>query len=63
MTALSPRVPTVPNPCCIRYTPCKVRGRATVGPPEDLDGCVNRIVTCVKCQRSMLFSENTERQP
>ena len=41
-------VATVASPICA-YEHCRRKGRAVLGEPVDLGGCVNRSITCLTC--------------
>jgi len=51
---------TVPSPLCHREH-CRRGGRAVLGEPVDLGGCVNRSVRCLTCQITGVLS-TTARQ-
>lgn len=57
----APVVTGSPNWLCRFETKCG-EGRLSFGPSIDYEGCVNRIVTCVKCARTGEESINTERR-
>lgn len=40
---------TVASPICRLNSPCSRKGRAVMGPPEDLGECVNRTIHCLTC--------------
>lgn len=52
---------TVASPLCCAYDlPCSRKGRAVLGPPRDLGGCVNRSILCQTCGRTGEQSTRTE---
>jgi hypothetical protein len=54
------RPETVASPICCYEKPCPYQGRAVYGPDVQHEGCVNRTVTCLKCNRTGEESVNVE---
>jgi hypothetical protein len=48
----------VRSPLCVRMKHCGAL--AVLGEPEDLGGCVNRSITCLRCGATGIESRNTE---